>query len=101
MQILFHFPHVINSFEKDDAFEFYLASSQLFKLLSNDSKGIKLNMPEEFPIKNSANTYDIKVLETWFMDESLKIENAFNQRNENTHFTNLRNKYEAIYEQYK
>lgn len=97
----YYFPHVINSFEKDDAFEFYLVSRQLFKLLSNDSKEIKLNMPEEFPIKNSANTYDIKVLEKWFMDESLKIENAFNQRNGNTHFTNLRNKYEAIYEQYK
>lgn len=76
----------MDSFNEIEIHEFYLVMNLLFNKISENESEVKLNLPQEFSLYQSNNTYVVIELKKWFEVEMKKISDKLNKRNGNDFF---------------
>lgn len=70
----------------DGKFYFYVSATGLFKTI--EKKTVKLKLPQDFPLYNKENIYDVKAMTEWLEKEINAIASAFDKRNGNNKYSN-------------
>jgi hypothetical protein len=76
-----YFGHVLLAKSPERKFNFYCAAVNMFKKVEKTT--IKLRLPQDFPLFNKDNVYEITALIEWLEEESGKIAAVFDKRNGN------------------
>jgi len=87
-----HLPWAVDTFNLNDKFCFYDSCALFLDLLIQQGSKVnpKIIIPEELPCHQETGKYDLAELKYWFSEQSQELADRFNERNQNSYYSDLR-----------
>lgn len=79
-------PWTVNMWDKKYVYDFYKGAWTVLRRLARTETQITLSLPPELPVYRRDNSYSVKELADWFMEQITEIAGQFDARNKNNYF---------------